>query len=193
MLFKGEIIRCFVKGRLRYTGKFKTLIRSIILKGDILCIISQQLLSSPICSFKAGFQVSMTLCMISFLLLTQNCQGLPKVIKMVLFMLKSTDLGCPRSNLFCFPDNRALLSCIWQYYFVSVSEIFVFSKLDPHPSYVVQVIKSRFFLTKGTLLYSSLLYPFRVRSLVTSDMHSETKGFRFESGCQLCAEMSSLQ
>ena len=26
-----------------------------------------------------------------------------------------------------------------------------------------------------------------------SDLRSETKGFRFESGCQLCAEVSSLQ
>ena len=33
----------------------------------------------------------------------------------------------------------------------------------------------------------------RARSLVVSDLHSETKGSRFESGCQLCAEMSSLQ
>ena len=31
------------------------------------------------------------------------------------------------------------------------------------------------------------------RSLVVSDLRSETKGSRFESGCQLCAEVSSLQ
>ena len=31
------------------------------------------------------------------------------------------------------------------------------------------------------------------RSLVVSDLRSETKGSRFESGCYLCAEMSSLQ
>ena len=30
-------------------------------------------------------------------------------------------------------------------------------------------------------------------SLVVSDLRSETKGSRFESGCQLCAEVSSLQ
>ena len=29
--------------------------------------------------------------------------------------------------------------------------------------------------------------------LVVSDLHSETKGSRFESGCWLCAEVSSLQ
>ena len=29
--------------------------------------------------------------------------------------------------------------------------------------------------------------------LVVSDLRSETKGSRFESGCQLCAEVSSLQ
>ena len=33
----------------------------------------------------------------------------------------------------------------------------------------------------------------RVRSLVVSDLRLETKGSRFESGCQLCAEVSSLQ
>ena len=30
----------------------------------------------------------------------------------------------------------------------------------------------------------------RARSLVVSDLRSETKGSRFESGCQLCAEVS---
>ena len=33
----------------------------------------------------------------------------------------------------------------------------------------------------------------RELSLVVSDLHSETKGSRFESGCQLCAEVRSLQ
>ena len=33
----------------------------------------------------------------------------------------------------------------------------------------------------------------RARSLVVSDLRSETKGSRFESGCQLFAEVSSLQ
>ena len=33
----------------------------------------------------------------------------------------------------------------------------------------------------------------RARSLVVSDLRSEAKGSRFESGCQLCAEVSSLQ
>ena len=33
----------------------------------------------------------------------------------------------------------------------------------------------------------------RARSLVVSDLRSVTKGSRFESGCQLCAEVSSLQ
>ena len=32
----------------------------------------------------------------------------------------------------------------------------------------------------------------RARSLVVSDLRLETKGSRFESGCQLCAEVSSL-
>ena len=32
----------------------------------------------------------------------------------------------------------------------------------------------------------------RVHSLVVSDLRSETKGSRFESGCRLCAEVSSL-
>ena len=32
----------------------------------------------------------------------------------------------------------------------------------------------------------------RVRSLVVSNSRSKTKGFRFESGCYLCAEVSSL-
>ena len=31
------------------------------------------------------------------------------------------------------------------------------------------------------------------RSLVVSDLTSESKGSRFETGCYLCAEMSSLQ
>ena len=31
------------------------------------------------------------------------------------------------------------------------------------------------------------------RSLVVSDLRSVTKGSRLESGCQLCAEVSSLQ
>ena len=33
----------------------------------------------------------------------------------------------------------------------------------------------------------------RVRSLVVSDLRPETKGSRFESGCWLCAEVSSPQ
>ena len=33
----------------------------------------------------------------------------------------------------------------------------------------------------------------RARGLVISDLRSETKGSRFESGCYLCAEVSSLQ
>ena len=33
----------------------------------------------------------------------------------------------------------------------------------------------------------------RAHSLVVSDLRSETKGSRFESGCQLCAEVSSQQ
>ena len=33
----------------------------------------------------------------------------------------------------------------------------------------------------------------RACSLVVSDLRSETKGSRFESGCYLCAEVSSLQ
>ena len=33
----------------------------------------------------------------------------------------------------------------------------------------------------------------RARSLVVSDLRSETKCSRFESGCQLCAEVSALQ
>ena len=32
-----------------------------------------------------------------------------------------------------------------------------------------------------------------INSLVVSDLRSVTKGSRFESGCQLCAEVSSLQ
>ena len=32
-----------------------------------------------------------------------------------------------------------------------------------------------------------------VCSLVVSDLRSETRGFRFGSGCYLCAEVSSLQ
>ena len=33
----------------------------------------------------------------------------------------------------------------------------------------------------------------RARSLAVSDLRSETKDLRFESGCELCAEVSSLQ
>ena len=33
----------------------------------------------------------------------------------------------------------------------------------------------------------------RTHSFVVSDLHSETKVFEFESGCYLCAELSSLQ
>ena len=33
----------------------------------------------------------------------------------------------------------------------------------------------------------------RARSLVVSDLRSETKASRFKSGCQLCAEVNSLQ
>ena len=38
-----------------------------------------------------------------------------------------------------------------------------------------------------------LVYNILACSLVVSDLRSETKGSRFESGCQLCAEVSSLQ
>ena len=43
--------------------------------------------------------------------------------------------------------------------------------------------------TTNATIFSSI----RARSLVVSDLRSETKGSRFESGCQLCAEVSSLQ
>ena len=33
----------------------------------------------------------------------------------------------------------------------------------------------------------------RARSLVVSDLCTETKGSQFESGCYVCAEVSSLQ
>ena len=33
----------------------------------------------------------------------------------------------------------------------------------------------------------------RARSLVVSDLRSETKGSELESGCYLCGEVSSLQ
>ena len=37
------------------------------------------------------------------------------------------------------------------------------------------------------------LWLFRARSLVVSDLHSESKGSRFEPGCYLCAEVSTMQ
>ena len=40
---------------------------------------------------------------------------------------------------------------------------------------------------------ASFLITSRARSLVVSDLRSEIKGSQFESGCQLCAEVSSLQ
>ena len=40
---------------------------------------------------------------------------------------------------------------------------------------------------------SQMMVPYRARSLVVSDLRSETKGSRFKSGCQLCTEVSSLQ
>ena len=36
------------------------------------------------------------------------------------------------------------------------------------------------------------LLTFCMRSLVVRDLRSETKGSRFEPGCNLCAEVSSL-
>ena len=43
----------------------------------------------------------------------------------------------------------------------------------------------------NTKKHISGVIPFiRARSLVVSDLRSETKGSRFESGCQLCAEVS---
>ena len=39
----------------------------------------------------------------------------------------------------------------------------------------------------------SISHGIRARSLVVSDLHLETKGSRFGSGCWLCAEVSSLQ
>ena len=41
--------------------------------------------------------------------------------------------------------------------------------------------------------FESISTRVRARSLVVSDLRSVTKGSRFESGCQLCAEVSSLQ
>ena len=51
--------------------------------------------------------------------------------------------------------------------------------------------KCLFFIFIITKLF--LIYVKRARSLVVSDLRSETKGSRFESGCQLCAEVNSLQ
>ena len=53
------------------------------------------------------------------------------------------------------------------------------------------MIAYSFFYFKGLVLDEFL--DERVRSLVVSDLRSETKGSLFESGCYLCAEMSSLQ
>ena len=39
---------------------------------------------------------------------------------------------------------------------------------------------------------SALKEAIRAHSLVVSDLHLESKGSRFESGYQLCAEVSSL-
>ena len=49
------------------------------------------------------------------------------------------------------------------------------------------------FIMYNTLYYVYPLLCIRARSLVVSDLRSETKGSRFESGCQLCAEVSCLQ
>ena len=51
-------------------------------------------------------------------------------------------------------------------------------------------IKSPPFLIYGLLLCITSL---RARSLVVSDLRGETKGSRFESGCYLFTEVSSLQ
>ena len=55
----------------------------------------------------------------------------------------------------------------------------------------VQVILTKFLgsSSSGLGFYEII----RARSLVVSDLRSETKGSRFESGCQLCAEVNSLQ
>ena len=48
------------------------------------------------------------------------------------------------------------------------------------------------FLDKKKKLNQLKIGYIRARSLVVSDLFSETKGSRFESGCYLCAEMSSV-
>ena len=48
----------------------------------------------------------------------------------------------------------------------------------------------RLFPRRGKQIFA---FQFWARSLVISDLRSETKGSRFESSCQLCAEVSSLQ
>ena len=54
------------------------------------------------------------------------------------------------------------------------------------------VILGSFLVSYGICTHK-YMYFLRARSLVVSDLRSETKDFWFESGCYLCAEVSSLQ
>ena len=51
------------------------------------------------------------------------------------------------------------------------------------------MVRIEFIIRLGTVETNAV----PARSLVVSDLRSKTKGSRFESGCQLCAEVSSLQ
>ena len=76
--------------------------------------------------------------------------------------------------------------------------VWVFEKSDFQTIYYVidfcnilrHIVKSKVIQTLKKLLKSENV---RAHSLVVSDLRSETKGSRFESGCQLCAEVSSPQ
>ena len=69
-------------------------------------------------------------------------------------------LSCQRSNLFYFQDSRAILLRVFL-------EILVFLKLDPHPIYLVQVLKSIFLLNNETLFYSLIYTLLRKMSYLT--------------------------
>ena len=68
-------------------------------------------------------------------------------------------------------SNKFIDKCIWKF----MNELYIKKPV------MLTVPKKQ--------LYIVLLW---ARSLVVSDLHTETKGSRFESGCQLCAEVSSL-
>ena len=96
--------------------------------------------------------------------------------------------------------NRIETTIIFQklknnHFQTSAKEVKVMSKLNNMIYWFISLRQQLTFVTISLYNFNNVFMKLclTVRYFVVSDLRSETKGSRFESGCQLCAEVRSLQ